>query len=955
MRASPVSRVLAALSCCPLFAAVALSPATASADCTPLAVDRVTTIVDDHVLTPIPGNVHRLARPEFDRGKVSDSLPLEHIVMLLKRTPAQESALQTRIDQMHNPRSPLFHQWLSAAEVGNCYGVGDADITAVGAWLQKHGFTIDSVPAGKTTLIITGTARQVEEAFHTEIHHLDVRGKNHIANMSAPQVPAALAAVIGGFRSLNDFFPKAMVHPVGVVKRDASTGKLYRAGNFGNAPSVGKALASQKSNALVTYTDNPYCLPGDCEWLGPQDFYTIYNETPLLTGNFCNGRPCDGTGQTIAVIEETDVCAGQSGTSPDDCAGANDLAMFRAQFGLPPAHVRYYFGIGGYCGDPGVQGPSGTFEELEADIDLQWAGTTAPGATVDFLACATTATTAGVDLAGIYAVNELSATISSFSLSYGICEAGLTDNEYGVFQNDAFYNSLWQQAVAEGQTVNVSAGDSGDDTCDRGATAATSGWNVNGMASTPYDVAAGGTDFTDNYTSNFAAAPNSYWNTNDSPPYRSALSYIPEITWNQTCGSTLVASYLGFLEGTTYTPEGVCNGQTPYDADFTYVDGSGSGGISSIYRLPTWQSVYGVGRSYTSRTMRNLPDISLFASANFWSHALLFCESDIVTGTGGDTPCNFADVDEGGMMAAGGTSFVAPQFNGVIALINQASRPLFGQARQGQADYRLYALGEHEYGVANLPNILPFFPSILTCESNYRSISEFSQTFASCVFYDINRTPAIGTNSCGGPDNSNCVVDGNVMPCETGSLDCFTANAHDSYGLLSLSTSRFEPAWYQSGGYSDAVGLGSFNVTNLVENWDNPFWLVPLVSTITVSSDPATIDNSAGTATTTLSAKVDATGRGGIAPASGTVTFYRAAPGFSGGLDCDDKDHLVLLGSASLQRASDCSSTCSAGAALSQVTAQQLGGSGTRPVLACFSGDGANDAPSSDTTTITVR
>lgn len=806
--------VTVALSCS-LATNVVFAADAASSVCTPMTVQRVNGVVDENVLKPLPGNVHPMARAEFDEGKVSDSLPLEHIIMLLQRTPEQEGALRTRIDQIHNQHSALFRQWLSAGQIGSCYGVADADIAAVTSWLQRHGFTVDSVPAAKMMVIFSGTAGRVNEAFHTEIHNLNVRGEKHIANMSAPQVPAALAPVIGGFRSLNDFLPKPMVDMVGVAKRDPKTGKLYPAQGSAKPLSASETVRN-RPHSLVTYGNNPYCLPGDCEWLGPQDFYTIYNEKPLLTGNFCSGKACNGAGQTIAVIEETDVCAGKSGTSPNDCAGANDLAMFRSQFGLPPAHLNYYFGISQYCADPGVQGPSGTGEESEADIDLQWAGTTAPGATLDFLACATTATTAGVDLAAIYAVDKLSDTISSFSMSYGVCESGLADGEYGgIFLSNWFYNHLWQQAAAEGQTVVISAGDAGDDTCDRGAIAATSGWNVNGIASTPYDVAAGGTDFTDNYSSNFTPAPNAYWNTNDSLPYGSALSYIPEVTWNQTCGSTLLASFISFQEATSYTTEQVCNGDTPYGTDFTDVNGSGGGGISAIYRLPAWQNVYGVGLGSTSRTMRNLPDISLFASANFWDHALQFCESDILTGTGGGTPCDYANVDEGGIMAAGGTSFVAPQFNGVIALINQASR-----SRQGQADYRLYAMASEEYGSTSWQNNSPFVPSTLTCESNYLSISKYSHVFPQCVFYDIYRTPVINTTSCTGGDNSNCVVDGNVMPCVTGSTDCFTATSGDAYGLLSISTYTFEPAWYQHAGYSDAAGLGSFNISNLVRNWN---------------------------------------------------------------------------------------------------------------------------------------
>ncbi|HUO15494.1 MAG TPA: protease pro-enzyme activation domain-containing protein [Verrucomicrobiae bacterium] len=943
MRASRFSNLVISVAIlCLLSAPLAFAAAASDGGCTPMAVSRLNATIDETALVPLPGNLHPMARAEFDQGKVSDDLRLEHMILLLKRTPEQESALQARIDQMHNRQSPLFHQWLDADQVGSCYGVSDADIAVVSGWLQKHGFTVDSVSAGRMMLIFTGTAGQITEAFHTEIHHLNVHGEKHIANMSTPQVPAALAPVIAGFRSLHDFLPKPMMHMVGAAKRDAKTGKLQMIKSNDKLLSVGRVISGNKPNSLVTYNDNPYCAPGDCEWLGPQDFYTIYNEKPLLTGTICGG-PCNGAGQTVAVLEETDVCEGQSGTTPDDCAGANDLAMFRSQFGLPPAHAKYYFGISGYCADPGVQGPYGTGEESEADIDLQWTGTTAPGATVDYLACATTATTAGVDLAGIYAVDRLYKSISSFSLSYGVCELGLTEGEYGgLYQTNAFYNSLWQQAVAEGQTVNVSAGDSGDDTCERGREVATIGWNVNGMASTPYDVAAGGTDFSDNYSSGFALPPNAYWNTNDSAPYGSALSYIPEVTWNQTCGSALLTSFLNFELDSSFTQEQLCSGDTPYGFDFTYVDGSGGGGISSIYSLPTWQSVYGVGRNSTSGTMRNLPDVSLFASANFWSHALQFCESDALTGTGGGLPCDYSNADEGGILAAGGTSFVAPQINGIIGVINQTWR-----SRQGQANYHFYALANHEYGSINRANTSTSEPSVFTCESNYIAIIAFGHAAANCIFHDIYRTPAIATGTCVGSNNTNCVVDGNVMPCLTGTTDCFTSNSADEVGLLSLSTSSFEPAWYQSAGYNDAVGLGSLNINNLVRDWVT---LIPgFPSTTSVSST-----TSAGAKSATITAVVTATGRGSIAPPMGTVDFYTSAPASSASLDCGNAAHLTRLSTVPLIAAADCTTSCHATAVLSGLTAAQFGGSGSHDVIACFSGDAANDAPSFDSTTVDI-
>ncbi|MGA2654100.1 MAG: protease pro-enzyme activation domain-containing protein, partial [Terracidiphilus sp.] len=915
-----------------------------SADCTPMAVTRLTAEPNEELLSTLSGNVHPLARAEFDRGAVPDSLPMEHMIMMLQRTPDQELALQARIDQMHNHQSPLFHKWLSSEQVGSCYGAADADIATISKWLQGKGFKVDSVPAGKTMLIFSGTAGLVREAFHTEMHYLNVSGEQHIANMSAPQIPAAFAPVVAGFRSLHDFFPKPTVRPIGLVRHDPKTGKDHLANGKESSP-LQKLASKSKGRPDVDFADL-----GDQD-VGPQDFYTIYNENPLLNGTSCNGAACNGAGQSIGVIEETDVCAGQSGTSPDDCAGANDLAAFRSQFGLPAANVHYMFGIPSYCGDPGVLGPNGTDEEGEADLDVQWAGAVAPGAALYFIACASTESSAGIDLAATYAVNNMASTLSSFSESYGACESQL-----GSYTS--FYNALWEQAAAQGQTVVISAGDSGDDTCDRDAIAATSGWNVNGLASTPYNVVAGGTDFSDYYSSGpqDLTAGGPYWNSNDTAPYGSALSYIPETTWNGTCASTLVTNYISAIFSTLYTPEEICNGENGiFGTLFTTVGPAGGGGISSVYSIPTWQSVYGAGLStnYSSSTMRNLPDVSLFASNGVWNRGLLFCESDSIvqtgpttfvgTGSGGGIPCDYSNSSDGGLMAAGGTSFVAPQINGLMAVVNQAhpSGNPAQPSRQGQADYTLYALAAYEYGTPGAENVSTTAPSVLTCESNYLAMAQYSSVFPSCVFYNINRTPLLGLQECSGTDSTSCIVDGNQMPCVTGDTDCYTATGGDAYGVLSISTSSFEPAWSQSAGYSDATGLGSVNIANLVANWNSSTWITQYNSTTALATSASSISP---TGSVILTATVTATGRGSTVSPAGVVEFFIGST--SG----------TLLGNGPIVQTctgSGTSTSCNGVATLNLAgSALNIGGNS---IIAYFEGDGANDAPSTSTAqTVTV-
>ena len=765
--------------------------------CPSLAVPRITAELNERLLSSLPGNVHPLAKPEYDRGRVSDSLPMEHMILILQRTSDQEKALNARIEQMHDARSPYYHQWLTAESIGDCYGVADSDITKLTQWLQLHGFQIDTVPSGKMTIIFSGTAGQVRNTFKTEIHNLDVKGEAHIANLTEPQVPSALAPVIAGFRSLNNFFPKSLVHPVGPVQRDGKSGRWHALNN----PNAGKEVNGKHGvSGLATINDN-----GTTIWaVAPQDFYTIYNESPLLMGK----NPINGAGQTLAVVQDSDV-------------NPQDVTSFRSQFGLPAyplvpnntqGGVNFIQGISNYCGDPGIV----YGVETEADIDVQWMGATAPAATIDLVSCADTSTTWGGDLSASYIISNLSNSVSAFSVSFGVCESLLPNFGFG---SNSFYNSLWQQAVAQGQTPIVAAGDSGDDVCDfnLGYSVGVNGVSVNGLASTPYNIATGGTDFSDSYQTNFA--PTSYWNNNDTSPYGSALSYIPEITWNNTCASTVLVDYIRYALGVTYPngPEGLCNDTTNFGEVFTGLSG-GSGGISTVYSLPSWQqNVYGVGLSsnFTSTSNRNMPDVSLFASDGgingflVWQHALLFCESDLA-------PCDFSTPEYALSMAAGGTSFTAPMMGGILGLINQA------ESRQGQANYTLYALAAQEYGTPSAPNTSTTAPSLYTCEgSNINAISTYHSVFPKCTFYNLNRTSQVGSSSCLGGNNSGCLVDNNDQPCQTGSTNCYTNTNGDSYGLLSNSTSSFENAFPQSAGYNASAGLGSINVANLVNNWNS--------------------------------------------------------------------------------------------------------------------------------------
>ena len=316
----------------------------------------------------------------------------------------------------------------------------------------------------------------------------------------------------------------------------------------------------------------------------------------------------------------------------------------------------------------------------------------------------------------------------------------------------------------------VSAGDGGPAGCDNFDLPvpnwAMTGIAASGFASTPYNIATGGTDFIDT-----AEGTNStYWSLTNTASGKSAKSYVPEMTWNDTCGSNILYDYYGYTDGLSF-----CN--SPIGSN--YVDlGAGSGAPSIVYSKPYWQTnIPGIPND----GVRDLPDISLFASNAFWLHAVLFCMSD--TAQGG-APCDYSNPTDALFNSAGGTSFTAPQFASIQALINQKAG-----APQGNPDPIIYSLARSEYGTASDPNK----SNLSSCNA-----SQGNKIGSSCVFNDVTagniNEPCYGTNNCYNPSPA-------------------------GYGLMSTSDTTLIPAYPTTTGWDFATGLGSVNVTNLVNSW----------------------------------------------------------------------------------------------------------------------------------------
>jgi Pro-kumamolisin, activation domain/Bacterial Ig-like domain (group 3) len=711
---------------------------------------RIVAPMDEANLVTLPGNTHPLARAAYDQGALPESTALSRMQLVLARSSAQEAALKQLLDQQQDRGSSSFHQWLTPQSFGATFGPSDRDLSTVTAWLAAQGFTGVHVSAGRTVIEFSGTAGSVQTAFHTAMHRYLVNGQQYFANASNPRIPAALAPVVAGIASLNNFAQQPALSTASLsLVRDNKTGVVTRAAVTPTATSPA-STATVHANYTTTNTSGQPVYA-----VTPGDLATIYGFQVLWSNN------TNGTGQSIAVAGDSDI-------------NATDFINFRTLFGLPigannSATGTKYLNIAFNGPDPGP-----TSDEFKGDADTQWAGAVATNATIDYIISETTTVMQGSDLSAQFIVDNNLAPVLVDSFNNCEANAGATYNQ--------FINNLWEQAAAQGITAVVSAGDNGSAGCDAvGATTATGGLAVNATASTPYNVAVGGTDF---YMPSGGA---SYWSAANNPNQSSVNGYVPEVAWNDNVGpmSPIVSGGSG----------GVSSCAT------------GSGTTCAGYARPAWQT--GVTGLPTGN-FRDVPDVSLFAGDGAYGAFYFVCQQDAVTPPGtctvGTPTTNF--------IGAGGTSFSAAAFAGMMALVNQsmAAAQATPSVGQGNVNYTLYQLAAKQQAAGFACNATGNTPPA-----------------ADCIFNDIT--------------NGN-----NQMPCATGSLNCSTG------GVLSGYTSN--------AGYDLTTGLGSVNAANMVGQW----------TSVNHNSTTTTLLLNGGTSTVTITHGQLVTASGAVTGNSGTPT-----------------------------------------------------------------------------------
>lgn len=616
--------------------------------------------IDNSLRTTLKGTIPQAIKGAHDLGAMSSSQTLRNMILVLKPGTAQQTALKTLLGELNNRNSAQYHKWLTPAQFGAEFGPSSADVVKVEGWLQSQGLNPTAVANGRQWIEFTGSVQQVNQAFATSMHQFSANGQTRYANVSNISIPQAITPVVAGVLSLNNFHTQPQHTTPIAVKRNAE----------GRMVPVNPNFTGTDGNGNYYF------------YLAPADFQKIYNETPLLKSGV------DGTGISIAI-------PGRSNIS------LPDVEAFRQAFGLPRNDPKII--VNGT--DPG---PLEDRDQQESSLDVEWAGATAPGATVNFVVSANTDTTDGIDLASAYIVDNAISPI--MSVSYGESEALL-----GPAGNE-FINALWQQAAAEGITVFVSTGDSGAASLDgdlqnnnyEPVGPALYGPTVSGLASTPYDVAVGGTQF------NEGSSYTTYWSANDTDQFESAVGYIPEQVWNQSCDPTQPTTATNCPYGQTSYDLGATGGGES-NCSSASIDSQGNETCLGGYPKPSWQTGTGVPQD----GVRDIPDLSLNASP--YDDGYFFCfYGDCQISTLNGQPV----LENAGII--GGTSASTPAMAGIMALVEQKNG-----AFQGQADYAFYHLAAQD--------------SASSCDSSTMTQPTLAST---CNFNDV----TMGNNSVPGID-----------------------------------------------------------------------------------------------------------------------------------------------------------------------------------------------------------
>jgi subtilase family serine protease len=633
-----MTRLLTVTICTLIFSTVSFAEAP----------DRILARIDSNRGIGLAKSLHPKAKPQYDQGAVDPSQRLSYITLLLSPSVNQQRALNQLLAQQQDPKSPNYHNWLTPQQYADRFGLSQNDLNKVTSWLRSYGFEVLSVGGGRNSVIFRGTVFQAQNAFGTEIHNYVIDGQRHFANSTPVIIPAELQGIVTTVVGFHDFRPQP-----------ANGGRRF----------VGLR------NGRPDYYDGNFFFPN---FLAPDDLATIYDIAPLYSAS----TPIDGTGQKLAIVGQTDIYLAdindfRSGfglsTIPTSGSGACTTNVNGIIVSPCSTPIFDYVLVGS---DPGV--PSAG-DLGESDLDIEWSGAVARNAQIVFV---NGETAGGVNDALIAAINPPSGPPLApvVSMSYGICEAEAFDME-----------NLLQQGSAEGVTVVNSSGDAGSATCDGAPNSALPfkpahlGLAVSYPASSPEVTGVGGTGIS--LANDSFPNPSPFWSTTLGVNGGTALSYIPELAWNDDEQLALfcqVEFTIAFCKN-----GGAVSGWVPLTSTATAKQvqsdiwiSQGGGGASNCFAetaggicqagfpQPAWQQ--GLAVPGAPAGVRYVPDVSLLSSPDFPGYIWCTPESELNEG-GTTSTCAggiFAAIDTFSSIV-GGTSASAPVFAGIVTLLNQ--------------------------------------------------------------------------------------------------------------------------------------------------------------------------------------------------------------------------------------------------------------------------------------------
>ena len=482
--------------------------------------DGIVQKVNSGEASPLPNHHPHWANAANDRGLVPPDASFDQMTMVLARSPQQELAFQKFLEAQQNPTSPDYQHWLSPGEIGERFGLSDQDLNAVTGWLASQGLHIHWVAPSRTFVGFGGSAAEIGRAFQTEMHRYNLNGLERISVSSDPIIPQALLPVIKAIRGFYE-----------IEDRPAHHAKAMQ--------SVTPAFNSSNGS----------------HYISPFDFHLIY-DLPFTYS---------GYGQTIGIV----------GRSRTNFADFDNFRQKAFNFFQNPTEV-VPTAFGGVDPGPALTSPPAAgvsiAEQMEATLDVMRAGSVAQSA--NLLLVVATAASGGIEADAQYLVQTTPVPAQVISISYGGCESSA--GPAGV----NFWDTLFQQAAAEGISAFVSSGDSGASGCDapfNTPPASPVPNSPNAICSSSYATCVGGTEFNDTST------PSLYWSSTNGSNLASALSYIPEGGWNEPL-----------------------NGSNPQVA-------ASGGGVSTVIATPSWQTGTGVP---AARSGRYTPDVSFSASCH---------------------------------------------------------------------------------------------------------------------------------------------------------------------------------------------------------------------------------------------------------------------------------------------------------------------------------------------------